>query len=330
MNSNGSVDAHTFAAKDRKKLGYDKETMGSKASRYGSWLVALLLSALPGEVFAADGSAAQAPTQRLLDLPYSGGRSVAALDGQRSLDLYLPARGMAAGEKPPLFVYIHGGAWISGDKRQYASLGTSLSSQGVAVAIINYRLSDSGADGVRHPAHAQDAAQAVAFLRKRAVEYGYDAGRIFVGGHSAGAHMSALLAYDGSLLLSVGEKPESLRGFIGLEGIYDLNELVRRFPSYRVDFLQAAFGSDETTWQKASPQHLVTAGVHKRPWLLIHSRTDELVDLEQSRHFQKALEKQAIPVRFVSPERGSHFSIISELVTPQSTLCQQLLAFLKG
>lgn len=305
--------------------------MGSKASRCGGWLVALLLSALPGEGLAAEGSLAQSPLPRLLDLPYTGGGRATTVDGMRSLDLYLPVRGTPPGEKlPPLFVYIHGGAWISGDKRQYAPLGTALSSQGIAVAIINYRLSDSGADGVRHPAHAQDAAQAVAFLRKRAAEYGYDAGRVFVGGHSAGAHMSALLAYDGSLLMSVGEKPESLRGFVGLEGIYDLNELVRRFPSYRVDFLQAAFGSDETTWQRASPQHLVTAGVHKRPWLLIHSRTDELVDLEQSRHFQKALEKQAIPVRFVSPERGTHFSVISELVTPQSNLCQQLLAFLKG
>jgi acetyl esterase/lipase len=312
--------------------------MGSKASRCGGWLVALLLSGLPAESVAAEGPAAQAAMQRLLDLPYgipyggAGRTAVAGTSaGQRSLDLYLPARD-EKGPKPPLFVYIHGGAWISGDKRQYAPLGLSLSAQGVAVAIINYRLSDSGEGGVRHPAHAQDAAQAVAFLRKQAAQYGYDAGRIFVGGHSAGAHMSALLAYDGSFLFAVGEKPESLRGFVGLEGIYDLNELVRRFPSYRVDFLQAAFGSDETTWQKASPQHLVAAasGVHKRPWLLIHSRTDELVDLEQSRHFQKALEKQSIPVRFVSPERGTHFSIISEVVTPQSTLCQQLLAFLKG
>jgi kynurenine formamidase len=269
--------------------------------------------------------------RKIVDLSYVGAGRAAAPDGQRSLDLDLPARS-GTGPLPPLFIYIHGGAWISGDKRQYAPLGLSLSAQGVAVAIINYRLSDSGEGEVRHPAHAQDAAQAVAFLRKRATEYGYDAGRIFVGGHSAGAHMSALLAYDATLLMAVGEKPESLRGFVGLEGIYDLPELVRRFPSYRVDFLQAAFGSDETTWQKASPQHLVatTAGVHKRPWLLVHARTDELVDLEQSRHFHKALEKQAIPVRFVSPERGSHFSVISELVTPQSTLCQQLLAFLQG
>ena len=314
-----------------RELGYDIETMGSTASRVGGYLLALLVSGVVNEAVAADVTPVKATIQRHLDLQYDGGkRAVPTADGQRSLDLYLPAHGGATA--PPLFIYIHGGAWLSGDKRQYAPLGLALSAQGVAVAVINYRLSDGSVDGVRHPAHAQDAALAVAFLRKNAATYGYDANRIFVGGHSAGAHMSALLAYDGALLSAVGEKPESLRGFVGLEGIYDLNELVRRFPSYRVDFLQAAFGSDETNWQKASPQHLVLSGIgmHRRPWLLVHARTDELVDLEQSRHFSKALEKQSIPVRFVSPERGTHFGVIGELATPQSPLGQQLLAFLKS
>lgn len=262
------------------------------------------------------------------DLGYlqtSTGRTAA--DPQRALDLYLPAVSKSA---PPLFMYIHGGAWVSGDKRQYGPLGLSLAAQGVAVAIINYRLSGDGADAVRHPQHAQDAATAVAWLRKHAAEYGYDPARIFVGGHSAGAHMSAMLAFDSSLLATVGEKPEALRGFVGLEGIYDLGDLVRRFPSYRVDFLQAAFGSDETTWRLASPQQLVGAGAVKRPWLLVHTREDELVDTEQSRRFKQALEKQAIPVRWQSPERGSHFSVIGELATPRSALAQQLLAFLRS
>lgn len=313
--------------------------MGSQASRYRRWLVALLLGALPRVALAAASSPATAEPsslRTLTDLPYGEARRGAAVaDVQRSLDLYLPRRGpFGTTASPPLLVYIHGGAWVSGDKGQYAPLGRLLAGQGVAVAIINYRLSDGGEGGVRHPAHAQDAAQAVAWLRKHAGQYGYDPGRIFVGGHSAGAHISALLAYDSSLLAAVGEKPESLRGFVGLEGIYDLGELVRRFPSYRVEFLQAAFGSDETTWQKASPLQLlaspVTGVLQKRPWLLVHARSDELVDFEQSRLFQKALEKQAVPVRFTTPDRGSHFSVIGELISPQTALCQQLLAFLKS
>jgi acetyl esterase/lipase len=315
-------------------------------------LVGLLISLSAATVSAQAGPGGKAAQERpapgsaprtLRDLSYLPGRAGetpeegrGVADPQRSLDLYLPGLpglpdlATASKPAPPLFVYVHGGAWISGDKRQYGPLGLSLAAQGVAVAIINYRLSGDGAAAVRHPLHAQDGAAAVAWLRKRAPAYGYDATRIFVGGHSAGAHLSAMLAFDGSLLAAVGERPDALAGFVGLEGIYDLVELVRRFPSYRVDFLQAAFGSDETGWRAASPQQLVGATAPKRPWLLIHSREDELVDLEQSRRFRQVLEKQGIPVRWQSPEHGSHFSVMSELATPRSALFQQLLAFLRG
>lgn len=292
--------------------------------------LALVLAGLAGAGGAAHAEAGQellapaASLRTVRDLSYVGH---GAADPQRSLDLYLPAASKPA---PPLFVYIHGGAWISGDKRQYGTLGLSLASQGVAVAILNYRLSGDGPDAVRHPVHAQDAAAAVAWLRKHAAEHGYDPARIFVGGHSAGAHMSAMLALDPALLAAVGERPDALRGFVGIEGIYDLADLVRRFPSYRVDFLQSAFGSDETTWRQASPQGLIAATSPKRPWFLLHTREDELVDTEQSRRFKAALEKQGIPVRWQSPDRGSHFGVIGELATPRSALAQQLLAFLRS
>ena len=264
------------------------------------------------------------------DIPY-GGVALGVADRQRMLDLYIPDRstGTPAGAAapPPLFVYIHGGAWVSGDKRQYAELGEALAARGVLVAIINYRLSGVGATAVRHPSHAQDAATAVAWLRKRADELGFDKARIFIGGHSAGAHISALLAYDPSLLGAVGVQPDAIRGYIGLEGIYDLPELVRRFPSYRVDFLQVAFSGDETSWRAASPQHLPIQ--HRRPWLLLHSQHDELVDLEQSRRFKTALENKQVPVSWLQLARGSHFGVIDELSRPGSPLSDRVLDFIR-
>lgn len=266
------------------------------------------------------------------DVQYAAGSPLSA-DPQRSLDLYVPGRapiaasgpGGSADSAPPLFVYIHGGAWVSGDKRQYADLGEALARRGVVVAVINYRLSGEG--GVRHPAHAQDAAVAVSWLRKHAGELGFDRSRMFVGGHSAGAHIAALLAYDPSLLAAVGERPDMIRGYVGLEGIYDLNELVRRFPSYRVDFLQVAFGGDEAAWRLASPQHMNIA--HRRPWLLVHSQHDELVDVEQSRRFKGALDGKSVPVQWLLLSRGSHFGVIRELTRTDSPLAQRLLDFMR-
>lgn len=311
--------------------------MVSQASRFRAlgWQLFLAASAwlctMSALTARADGGVASLGAPQLrADVPYQAD-SPLSVDGQRSLDLYLPGRAplaaKAAGAEatPPLFVYIHGGAWVSGDKRQYADLGEALARRGVMVAVINYRLSGEG--GVRHPAHAQDAAAAVSWLRKHAAELGFDKSRIFVGGHSAGAHIAALLAYEPSLLAAVGERPDMIRGYIGLEGIYDLPELVRRFPSYRVDFLQVAFGGDESAWRQASPQHLTPT--HRRPWLLVHSQHDELVDVEQSRRFKGVLEAKSVPVQWLLLSRGSHFGVIRELTRADSPLSQRLLDFMR-
>lgn len=284
-------------------------------------------SPAPAPSASASTAAALLPVQTRTDVPYlSGG----AADAQRALDVYLPQlpKSGAVDDKKaltPLFVYLHGGAWVSGDKRQYRDIGNALAARGIAVAIVNYRLSGDGI--VRHPAHALDVAIAVGWLRKHAAELGVDAARIFVGGHSAGAHISALLAYDPSLLAAVGEKPTALRGFVGLEGIYDLPELVRRFPRYRSDFLTDAFGADEKDWRAASPTQLPIG--HKLPWLIVHSQEDELVDVEQSRRWKATLSQKGVNVRYLLLAQGSHFGVLLELLKPESPLWKQLLEFLR-
>lgn len=263
----------------------------------------------------------------------------------QTLDLYLPAplspkvAQAAASSSPagaagaaaqrttvPLFVYFHGGAWISGDKDQYALLGLSLATQGIAVAIPNYRLAGDGT--ARHPAQVQDAAAAVAWLRQHAAEYGYAPGRVVVGGHSAGAYLSALLAFAPEFLKAVGDKPEALCGFIGLEGIYDLEQLAVTFPSYREDFLITAFGESMKKWRLASPQYLELTV--QKPWLLVHSQEDELVDLDQSKRFSVALSARGVPVQYVVTPHGNHFGVVSQLALPLSPLAGQVIRFIRA
>jgi acetyl esterase/lipase len=303
--------------------------MGGAAARYLAGTLLLGAALAPALATAAPppspppsppSSGSGSGVQILRSIPYKPGSSSDA----HTLDLYLPARDPHRTERPPLLVYIHGGAWISGDRRQYVQLGAGLLAQGVAVAVINYRLSDVGKDP--HPAHVQDAAAAVAFVRRSAPRYGYDPERIFVGGHSAGAHISALLAFSPGYLQAVGEKPESVRGFVGIEGIYDLPALVQRFPQYREDFLAMAFGSDERGWEKASPQRLPLRTL--RPWLLIHSREDELVDEPQSRRFADALQAAGVKADYALLARGSHFGVLAQLVEPADAAGKQLVRFL--
>jgi acetyl esterase/lipase len=118
-------------------------------------------------------------TVRHVDLEY-----VPNGHARQKLDLHLPAEG----KNWPLVVWVHGGAWRVGDKKN-VRLPEHLVSRGFAVASVNYRLSQHAI----FPAQIDDCKAAVAWLRANASKYGYDARRIGAWGPSAGGHLVAML-----------------------------------------------------------------------------------------------------------------------------------------
>lgn len=187
---------------------------------------------------------------------------------------------------------------------------------GIAAAIVDYRLSTEG--GVRHPAHVEDCAQAIGWLRDGAVRYGWNPGRMFVAGHSAGAHIAALIASAGQLRLA---------GYVGFAGIYDLVPLVQRFPEYRERFMTKAFGADEGGWAEASPISLPFES--SAPWLLMHSSADELVNPGQSQRFCEHLESNGVPVRLVVLPDGSHYEA-ARSIGQAGVVTDELMSFLSS
>jgi acetyl esterase/lipase len=131
--------------------------------------------------------------------------------------------GTGAGEtadehlRAPVVVFFHGGRWTYGSKDHYRFLGHALARAGVLCVVAQYRLYPT----VRFPAFVDDAARAVAWVRRNIASMDGDPGRIFVMGHSAGAHIAALLATDPAYLARVGEDKQWLAGMIGLAGPYD-------------------------------------------------------------------------------------------------------------
>jgi acetyl esterase/lipase len=126
----------------------------------------------------------------LITLIVSGGAQAEKIEGVvfadvggtlLKLDLYLPEA-----KKAPVIVYVHGGAWRSGNRSGIPLDG--MVERGFAVASVDYRLSGVA----RFPAQIHDIKAAIRFLRAKAREFGYDAGRIVVSGSSAGAHLAAL------------------------------------------------------------------------------------------------------------------------------------------
>ena len=118
---------------------------------------------------------------------------------RQKLDLYVPEKG----DGPfPIIVWIHGGAWMSGDKNGCPPLSSGFVARGYAGVSLDYRLSG---DAI-FPAQIEDCKAAIRWLRAHAKEYRLDPTRIGVWGASAGGHLVALLGTSGdSQEFDVGE-----------------------------------------------------------------------------------------------------------------------------
>jgi len=233
------------------------------------------------------------------------------------LELYLPSPARTA----PVLVYIHGGAWISGDKSEYRFLAQSFVQDGIAVAVINYRLAG---DDTRYPAFVEDAILALRFLHEKASTLGISSDQIFLMGHSAGAHTAAGVAFDPQL----GGQLSFVRGYIGVEGIYDLPALVQKWPEYRAWFVRSAFGADEANWKRGSPSEWTLK--KSAPWLLLHSPTDELVDQSQTDHFYARLVKSGIPADVRTDFRQTHFGTLTMIADRGSDLHKAIVRFTRN
>jgi arylformamidase len=134
-----------------------------------------------------------------------------------------PYQGLAVYPAPSgtgdVLVFFHGGGWTSGYKEWMAFVAPSLQARGVTFVSAGYRLAP------RHlfPNGFDDAADAVAWVHRHAVEHGADPARIFVGGHSAGAHYAALLAATADWRRARGLPSDVVRGCLPVSGTYRLD-----------------------------------------------------------------------------------------------------------
>ena len=186
-------------------------------------------------------------------------------DPRQLLDVYQPD---AAQRGAPMVVFFYGGSWTDGECGDYRFVGEALASMGIVVVIADYRLSPA----FRYPAFVQDSASAVRWAFDHAAEFGADAKRIFVMGHSAGAYNAAMVALDSRWLAAVGLTPSRLAGWIGLAGPYD-------FLPIGDPKTQVAFSWPNTA---ADTQPMVHASKASPPALLLAPSNDTVVDPQRS------------------------------------------------
>ncbi len=251
------------------------------------------------------------------DIPYAG-----TDDPRQRLDLYLPE--VPRTNRLPTVVFIHGGAWKGGDRRQGANVLSPFLRDGqYAGASIGYRLTDTA----RWPAQIHDCKAAVRWLRAHAGEYGLDPERLAVWGSSAGGHLVAMLGVSGGVAelegrlgayTNVSSRVTCVVDFFGptdfgaiLEAPSTMKHGAADSPEGLliggriVDLVQAA--------RAASPISYVTAD--DPPFLIAHGTRDQTVPFDQSVRFVRALQAAGVGTAplFIRVEGGGHGFRSSEL-----------------
>lgn len=193
-----------------------------------------------------------------------------AHDRQR-LDVYAPD-----GEGPwPVVTFFYGGGWDSGSKDLYGWAAQALAAKGFLVALPDYRV----VPDVHFPGFVEDAAAAVAQVRRIAGDHGGDPGRLAVAGHSAGAHLALMIALDERYLAAVGAAG-AIQAAAGLSGPYE-------FLPFDVSASINAFAQ----WPRPEETQPITyARGDGPPVWLAHGGRDRTVHAEDSELLAAAIE----------------------------------------
>ncbi len=239
------------------------------------------------------------------DLLYKNDTSLTAYESERCrLDLYSPQ-----GDLIPWLVWFHGGGLTEGDKTACSDLAQWLAENGVGVALCNYRLSPK----VKYPAYLEDALAAFIWLHQYLGERGEDNRNMFVGGHSAGGYLAALMA------LKPNEFHLPIRGVIPMSGQMVTHFTVRA---------ERGIGPNQVLADEAAPIFHVTN--EAPPFCVMISENDIPGRLEENAYFAAMMKVAGNrDTDFHTFPNRDHGSISDLFASPNDAVCGVLLEFIR-
>lgn len=238
------------------------------------------------------------------DLPYESAYENA------SYDLYMPKDDS---KRYPLLLWVHGGAFVGGDKKDISTFATALASQGYAILSMNYALAPEAS----YPIPLKQVIEVSKHISTLSEQYPIDPTQIFIGGDSAGAHIALqfLLTQVNEEYRSVMKETQSLspsviKGYVSFCGLLDILEYDTTDSSFS-NFLyaQSAWGYfDEKDWKQAakaqSADVLAFLNSDLPPFYLTDGDANSF--LPQAKEVQKILQKQGVVVESLLWESGEH------------------------
>jgi arylformamidase len=212
------------------------------------------------------------------------------------LDLFL-----ADSPRVPTLMFIHGGYWQMNDKERFAFLAEGPLMRGINVAVVEYTL----APAARMDQIVDEIRRCIAWLSEHLGDYGADPARIYVSGHSAGGHLTAMMMSSGMV-----------KGGLAISGLYDLEPI-------RLNYLNVRLGLDAAEALRNSPMY------HFPPVsapLVVAYGTAELPELSrQSIDYAKAWTERGLPGRLLPVGGANHFTILEALANPGGALTNALV-----
>ena len=245
--------------------------------------------------YAARSAAARRDLACQLDVPYGPGPS-------ERLDIF-----PAAHPKAPVHCFIHGGYWQAMDKSDFDYIATGLVPAGATVVVVNYALAPTvGMDEIVRQNRA-----ALAWVWRHATSFGADPHRIYLSGHSAGGHLTAMLLSTDWRAVAADLPADLVKGGCSLSGLYDLEPI-------RLCYLNEKLGLDRVTAARNSP--ILQLPQQSAPLILSagDQETDEF--LRQQADYAAARKARNLPVELVAAPGLHHFSVVNELIRPASAL----------
>ena len=217
---------------------------------------------------------------RIPDIAYDSKPGVAP--ERLSLDIYL-REGL---RDAPAVLYVHGGGWIAGDKERALFKPAALVPEGYLFASMNYRFRPHASLSEM----AQDVATAAVWLKQHASKYGGDGTRVLLMGHSAGAHLVAVVGSNEAFMTTAGGSLQDLGGVVAIDtAMYNVPLQMKT----AIGLQARAFGTDPELWMPVSAWHHVEAGKGVPPFLFFVSDGRATLH-EQVKPLQKKLQEAGV------------------------------------
>jgi len=227
------------------------------------------------------------------------------------LDIYRTGRANA-----PIFVFIHGGAWLGGEAKNYAFAAETFVNAGAHYVVLDFiAIKEAGGDLA---VMAEQVRRAIAWVYKNATSFGGDASRLYIGGHSSGGHLC------GVALVTDWQKSHALpadavKGGLCMSGMYDMKAVRLSKRSSYVKF------TDEMEQAMSSQRHL---SLLHAPIVVTYGTNETPEFQRQNRDFAAAVKAAGKPVELIEAANFNHFEMNESLGNPYGPNGRAALALL--